>query len=326
MKKIAITGASGHVGNVLCRELVRSGHSVKALVHDNLDDLEAIGVEIVRGNVLRPADLGSLIEDAEVVFHLAAKIAIDKKGKDIVYTTNVQGTRNILEACINSPVRRMIHFSTIHTFGIPSPDEVLDESRPLVKRSPFHYENSKAEAERYVLDAAGKQLETVILNPTAIFGPFDFKPSLLGQALIKMYKNQLPMLVPGGYDFVDVRDVVEGAIQAMEKGRSGERYILSGTWKSLKDLSLLIHQLTGKKTPKTVVPTVIAKIGLPFIQAYAQITGSHPLYTSESLAILKESPRNINRYKAQTELEYAPRPLEHSLMDTIKWFQKNKMT
>jgi dihydroflavonol-4-reductase len=325
LKKIAVTGASGHVGNVLCRELVRRGFQVKALVHENMDDLEAIGVEIIRGDILKGADLEKLVKDCGIVYHLAAKISIDKKDKNIVYKTNVQGTQNVLDACVQGPIKKMVHFSTIHTFGIPSPEEPLDETRPLIKRSPFHYENSKAEAERRVLDAAGDKLETVVLNPTAIFGPYDYQPSLLGQALIKMYLNQLPMLVPGGYDFVDVRDVVDGAIQAMEKGRSGERYILSGTWKSLKDLSGLIHQITGKKTPRMVVPSVVAKIGLPFIQAHAQITRSHPLYTSESLAILKESPRNINTQKAKNELAYQPRSLEQSLKDTFEWFEENKM-
>lgn len=323
--KVAVTGASGHIGNILCRELVKKGVQVKAFVHNNEDDLVESGAEIFTGDILDAEAVKRLCKGVDVVYHLAAKISIDKKDKNLVYKTNVDGAQNVIDACKLNAVGKLIHFSTIHTYGTYNTSEKLDETNPTIDFSPINYENSKAEAERRVQKAAREGVPAVVLNPTAVIGPYDYQPSLLGQALIKIYKNELPMLVEGGYDFVDVRDVVNAAIVAAEKGRAGEKYILSGEWLSLKDLSLKIASVTGQKTPKYVVPSLVAKIGLPFIQAYAAITGSHPLYTSESLEILKSSSKNISNQKARNELGMNPRPVESSIKDIFDWYSQHKL-
>jgi dihydroflavonol-4-reductase len=201
----------------------------------------------------------------------------------------------------------------------------LDESASLVTDSPSAYDSSKAEAERLVLEATENGLDAVILNPTAIIGPYDAQPSYLGQALIKIYRNSLPMLVSGGYDFVDVRDVIEAAIQAAANGRKGERYILSGNWMSLKELSKEINRITGKKTTQFSVPIQVARVGLPFIQLHSKISGSLPLYTSEALDNIQFSNKNISNLKARTELGYNPRPIEETLSDTFAWFYQHKL-
>ena len=323
--KVAVTGASGHVGNCLCRELVRQGHQVRALVHRNEDDLAEIGVEMVWGDILDRESVAGLCSDADLVFHLAARISIDNKAKELVFGTNVNGTQHVIDVCRERPGIRLVHFSTIHTFGTHNADDVLDETSPSITHSKIHYEYSKAEAERKVLEAAAGGVDAVILNPTAIIGPYDYQPSYLGQALIRMYKNTLPMLVEGGYDFVDVRDVVDAAIQAATRGRSGERYIVSGQWLSLGQLSRKIGEVTGRKTPKMVAPALVAHIGLPFIRLWAGITGSHPLYTAESLEILKYSSPRISNIKARKELNYNPRPIEESLRDIFDWYEKHNL-
>lgn len=322
--KIAMTGGSGHVGNVLCRNLVKNGYQVKVLVHENEDDLLAIGADILKGNVLDQKVVDELCRNADVVFHLAAKISIDKKDRELVYKTNVEGTQHVINGC-RMQNTRLIHFSTIHTYGTHNALEKLDESAPVIDFSPINYENSKAEAERRVMKAAAEGMHAVVLNPTAIIGPFDYQPSLLGQALIKIHNNALPMLVEGGYDFVDVRDVVDAAIAAADRGRSGEKYILSGHWLSLKELSKTIAAITGRKTPTLVASRLVAQVGLPFIQAYASITGNHPLYTAESLEILKSSHRNISNEKARKELGMNTRPIEESLTDIFEWYKNHKM-
>lgn len=322
---VAVTGASGHVGNVLCRELVGKGIEVRAMVHNNEDDLIKIGAEVCHGNILDKNDVQKLCKGVDKVFHLAAKISIDKKDKDIVYNTNVNGTQNVIDCCLEQNIQKLIHFSTFHTYGTYSPEGIQDESTPLVTDSPLSYENSKAEAERRIMDASSKGLKATVLKPTAIIGPFDFQPSYLGQALIKIYQNKLPMLVEGGYDFIDVRDVVNAALQAAEKEHDSERYIISGNWLSLKELSATINKVTGKKTPRMVVPAFMAKIGLPFIHAFASITKTHPLYTAESLDILKYSNGNISNEKAKNELGLNPRPIEESLKDIFEWFQENNL-
>jgi dihydroflavonol-4-reductase len=185
------------------------------------------------------------------------------------------------------------------------------------------YEITKARAEKMVLEETANGLDAVVINPTAIIGPNDFKPSLVGTFLIRLYKNSLPALVPGGYNWVDVRDVVQGAIAAVEKGRKGERYILGGKWVSVKDLALLVENATHKKVNKFMAPMRLAKIGVPFIKAYASVTKQEPLYTFESLRTLMEVNTRISNQKAMTELGYNPRDIEVTVRDTLSWFRDN---
>lgn len=317
---IAVTGASGHVGNVLCRELIKIGHKVKVLVHEDENDLMHIGVEMIRGDLLEKDSLINLCEGSDVVFHLAAKISIDEKEKDLVYRTNVTGTKNLLEAALKSQTSKFIHFSTIHALDPFPLDQELNETRSFIEHTHMIYEQSKTEGEKLVMETAEKGLNATIITPTAIIGPYDFKPSYLGQALIKMYTNSLPMLVPGGYNWVDVRDVVTCAIATVEKGKKGERYIASGHYLSLKELSIMISKVTGQKTPTFTGPAILANVGLPFISLYARLKNEDPLYTSNSLEILKNSNRFISHAKASSQLNYHPRPMEITLKDTFDWF------
>ncbi len=320
--KVAITGASGHIGNCLVRELSSQGIGSKVLIHLHENDFKNLDVEIIKGDLLQVDSLLNLCEGVDVVYHLAARIAIDKKDRELVYKTNVQGTQNLVKACIEKKVKRLIHFSSIHAFKAFPLDQVLDETRPLVDEARMIYDLSKADGERIVLEAAKNDLDVVIVNPTAVVGPFDYKGSYLGQALIKIYLNQLPMLIHGGYDWVDVRDVVQGAILAGEKGKRGERYLLSGHYSSLIELSEMIGRVNGKKTPKYVVPMFMARIGRPFIAMYAALKKEHPLYTKESLDILKKSPKKISSEKAVREFNYHSRPLEDTLRDTFQWYEQ----
>ncbi len=323
--KVAITGASGHVGNCLCKQLISTGVTIKALLHDDDDDLNKPEIEVVRGNILDKSSLVRLCKDADIVYHLAAKISLDNKQKDEIFKVNVHGTQNIIDACIINNVKRLVHFSSIHTLSHKPYDEVLDETRPMIEKTSTVYEQSKIESEKLVHQAVEQGLDAVIIVPTAIIGPYDFKPSLLGQALIKIYKNSLPMLVEGGYDWVDVRDVTEGAINASTMGGKGERYILSGKFMELGKLSALIGQVTGRKTPGYTAPSILTSIGLPFIKLYAFILNEHPLYTGESLKILKSSNRNISNEKARKTIGYKSRPLEETLKDTFEWYKQNGM-
>lgn len=323
--KVAVTGASGHIGNTLCKELLSKGYEIKALLHDDEDDLRKPGIELIRGNILDKNSLVQLCREVDYVFHLAAKISIDKKEQDLVYQTNVKGTQNVVEVCKSEKVKRLIHFSTIHTYDPHPLEEELNETRSQLNHTKMIYEQSKLEGQNIVLNAAKDGLDAVIVQPTAIFGPNDFKPSLTGQALIKIYNNNLPMLVPGGYDWVDVRDVVNGAIAACTKGRKGEKYIFSGHWLSLKHLSTKIGVITNIKTPQRTASLLLAIIGIPFINVYAAIKNEHPLYTRDTIDILKLSHRNISCDKAKKELDYTSRPIEDSIKDTFEWYKKNGM-
>src|SRR5664279_1521992 len=280
--KVAVTGASGHIGNCLVRELKKQGAVVKVLVHNFSSDLDELDVELIIGNLLDPRSLNTLCEGVDVVFHLAAQIDIGNRSAAQIYETNVTGTRNLIKSAISGKTKKFIHFSSIHAFQTEPLHMMLDESRPLVEKDKIIYEYSKAEGEREVKKAVKEGLNAVILNPTAVIGPFDYRSSYLGQALIKIYQNKLPFFVSGGYNWVDVRDVVAASIQAVESGQNGENYILSGKYCSLQDLSVMISELSGCKIPM-IIPVALAQLACPFFKIYSTISNKEPLYTYQSL-------------------------------------------
>ena len=321
--KIAVTGASGHVGVNLCAALLEKGYHVKALAHRHTDVLKNLPVTMVMGDMLNKDSLKPLLTDTDVVFHLAAIISINGDRDGMVGRVNATGTRNILEVAMDCKVKRFIHFSSIHAFRQQPRHEPLDETRPLVDNEGFTYDRSKAAGERQVMEYVKKGLNAIVLSPTAIIGPADPEPSLIGKAVIDICNHKIPSLVPGGYDWVDVRDVVSASIAAIEKGRTGERYLLSGNWHSLQEFSGLICLHSGRKTVNTVLPMWMARCGLPFITMFSKISGTTPLYTRESLVIISEGNRMISSVKAKNELNFSSRPLTETIKDFLNWLKAN---
>jgi len=322
--KVAVTGASGHIGNCLVRELKKKGDYVKVLVHNFENDLAQMDVEMIRGNILDIESLKKLCEGVDVVFHLAAKIALDNRRPEEIFAVNVTGTKNIIAVSRSAGVKKFIHFSSIDAFQFISSEAVMDESKPLIKSQKSIYAFSKAESERVVLNAVDEGLDAVILSPTAVIGPFDYRGSFLGEALLKIVRNQIPMLISGGYNWVDVRDVATAAVNSVESGRKGEKYILPGNFCSLKDLSEMTGRISGKRTAKLLAPAFLAKMACPFFQFYYSITKGKPIFTCQSLDLLINSPKNISFEKARKDLGYEPRPFEQTLRDTFNWYRENK--
>ena len=164
--------------------------------------------------------------------------------------------------------------------------------------------------------------DAIIINPTAIIGPHDYQLSHLGEALLALACGKLPALVSGGYDWVDVRDVVAGAIRAEERAQTGAQYIMSGHWVSIRDLAALVEKLTGTRAPRMVCPIWLARIGVPIVDSFRSQDGKRPLYTSMSLKTLN-SNRNISHARATRDLDYQPRPFRETLIDTLQWFTEN---
>ena len=259
---------------------------------------------------------------AEVVYHLAAHISIFRDEWPLLESVNVIGTRNVVEACLRCGVRRLVHFSSIHAVTGASVDIPVDESNPLVESRRYPpYDRSKAAAEKEVYKGIEKGLDAIIISPTAIIGPYDYRPSHFGEALLRLANGRLPALVSGGFDWVDVRDVIEGAMRAEERAPTGAKYLLSGHWVSLRDLARLVEQITGVPAPGFVCPMWLARIGAPFISAFDRLAGRRPLYTSASLQALRDN-RNISHQKATRELDYHPRPFRETLIDTLSWFEE----
>jgi dihydroflavonol-4-reductase len=319
---IAVTGANGHVGVNLCKALHSLGHEVRALTHHHTQGIKDVPVTLIKGDLLEKETLMPLVQGADIVFHLAARISITGDPDGMVARINDEGTRNMVATALSCKVKRFIHFSSIHAFSQHPLNQPLDESRPLVTDRGFAYDRSKASGERAVMESVKHGLDAFVLSPTAIIGPSDPEPSLIGNAVLDICNHKIPSLVPGGYDWVDVRDIVSAAISSIEKGRTGEKYLLSGHWHSLREFSALIGEHTGRKTISTILPMWSARLGLPFITLYSRITGTKPLYTSESLTIISEGNRMISNAKARKELGFQPRPLKETLGDMLDWFRQ----
>jgi dihydroflavonol-4-reductase len=320
---VAVTGATGHIGANLVRALINEGRSTRCLVHVNCQAVDGLDIERFQGDVRDLESLCRTFQGADVVYHLAACISLSMADWPMLEAINVTGTRNVVEACLRTGVRRLVHFSSIHALVQEPLTIPVDESRPLVEsRHCPPYDRSKAAAEREVRRGIEKGLDAIIIYPTAIIGPYDYQLSYFGEALLAMAQRRLPALVTGGFDWVDVRDVVAGAMLAEEKAPAGASYLLSGHWVSMCDIAAMVKEITGVATSRMVCPLWLARIGAPFIKVISQLNGKRPLYTSVSLRALK-SNRHISHERATRELGYEPRPFRETLVDTLRWFEEN---
>jgi len=319
----AVTGASGHLGINLVRALIAHGRDVRIIAHNSTLGLDELKVECRKGDVGDPDSLARAFEGAEVVYHLAAHISLLMNDRGCCAAVNVDGTRNVIEACRRNKVKRLVHFSSIHALCNEPSNIPVDETRPLVEQPGCPpYDLSRAAGERLVRQAASEGMDALIINPTAIIGPYDYHPSHFGQALIMMAEGRIPMLLEGGFDWVDARDVAEGAIKAEQAAPPGANYLLSGVWLSVREVAIIISQITGIRPPIMDCPSLLARACAPVVTAASQWTGTRPIFTSVSLKALAGN-RNISHAKATRELGYEPRPIRETLADTISWFTDN---
>jgi dihydroflavonol-4-reductase len=310
-----ITGASGHLGASLIPALLDEGTKVRVVAHRNTAPFEGLDVEVVRGDVLEPSTLAAAFEGADEVYHLAAVISITGDPTGTVHRVNVGGATNAAQAALDAGVGRFVHCSSIHAFDLRSGASVIDESSPRVPaESPRHaaYDRSKAEGERRVRVVIAEGLDGVIVHPTSVIGPGDQEPSRMGRFFLRLRDGGLPSLVKGGFDFVDVRDVAAGMIRAARRGRTGRSYLLGGRHMTVTGLAGVAAAVAGIRVPKVALPVGVARLGLPFIAAFARLRDVEPLYTGESLDILGLSAR-VDHGLAERELGYTVRPIAETV-------------
>jgi dihydroflavonol-4-reductase len=318
---VVVTGACGHIGANLVRALIEKGRPVRALIHNDQRALTGLGIETVKGDICDPESLYRAFTGAEVVYHLAANISLMMNDWSLLHKVNVIGTRNVVDACIKSGVKRLVHFSSIEALAAAPDDEVINESCSLVdSKSCPPYDRSKADSEREIHRAIAQGLDTVIINPTAIIGPYDYQPSHFGTVLLALANHKLPALVAGGFDWVDARDVAEGAINVEQSAPTGARYLLSGQYVSIRDVATIVETITGVPAPQFICPMWLARAGAPIVTTYNRITGGRPLFTEVSLTALN-SKRLVSHEKATREIGYQPRPFRQTLIDTLHWFE-----
>lgn len=322
-----ITGAAGFIGNVLARELLARDREVRALVRPASDNssLDGLDVERAAGDIQDVDSLIRAFKGINTVYHLAGKISIMPGDHTLIRNINLEGTKNVIDACLKCGVRQLVYTSSIHALKEPPMGTVIDESMPFVPDcSRGEYDRSKARASIEVAGAAEKGLDSVIVCPTGALGPYDFRVSSITQTFIDFACGRMRLTVGGAYDFVDVRDVAVGHILAAEKGKTGQNYILSGQRTTMDEMMSMLKEVSGVPGPKYKVPAWLAKFAGFFTPVYYKLANKAPRFTVYSISTL-QSNSVISHRKATMELGYRPRPIKESIEDTFKWLKKNNM-
>jgi dihydroflavonol-4-reductase len=323
---ILVTGATGHIGNALARTLTGRGQPVRALVLPGEDrrPLEGLPVEVFEGDVLEPEAMRQAVAGVDTIYHLAGMISIQPGHDPRVWRVNVDGTANVVAAAREAGVRRLVYTSSIHAIQRAALEVTVDEQLPF---DPDHalsdYDRSKAQASLAVLQAARQGLGAVIVCPTGVIGPYDYRGSEMGRLLLDALQARVLFSVDGAYDFVDVRDVAQGQILACERGRPGECYILSGEQIRIPRILEIARESIGRRIPHLVVSLplarILARIG-PLLAALRRVPARFTPYAIETVA----SNSRISHAKASRELGYHPRSLPESIADSVAWLLENQ--
>jgi dihydroflavonol-4-reductase len=324
VSRVVVTGASGHLGANLVRALLARGEPVRALVHRDRRALDGLHIEVAQGDVTDQDSLRHAFEGAKVVYNAAGYISISAHEWQRLQAVNVLGVRHVVDACLQCGVSRLVHISSIEALVDEPVTVPVDESRPLVRSRRYSpYARSKAAGEMEVRHGAARGLDAVILNPTAIIGPYDYRLGYANAGLLAISNGQLRVLVDGGFDWVDVRDVTQGALKAAAQAPYGSRYILSGHPASLRTLAKLVEETSGSRRPRIVVPMWLAHVGVSLLTIWNGLTGRRSLYTPAALRPLRSNSQ-ISHARATRDLGYRPRPLKETVTDTLAWLKSRQ--
>lgn len=321
-----VTGATGHIGYALLKELVDSGEKVRILIRKDSKQFDGIECEKVYGDVTDLDALLKAFEGVDVVYHLAGIIDINADQEDMIWSVNVGGTKNVVKACQEKGVRRLVYASSVDAFP-PLPDnQVMTELDHFdVDILDGTYAKTKATATQFVLDEvkAGR-LDAVVTHPGACIGPYDFKVSNVGE-MVRMFVNGMfPVTLSfGAYNFVDIRDVAHGMYMAAKQGGKGECYILCGEQISVDGFIKATAKACGKKAPKIPLSYGFAKAVAPAAEVFYKVAKKTPLFTRYSIRKLV-SNCNFSIEKARKELDYNPMSVEQSVTDMVQWIKENE--
>ncbi len=330
--KYLVTGAAGNLGRHIVNILDKKGADIRGLV---LPDEKYIpnslfNHEIYKGNILNNEDLlrfFTVSDDSEIiVIHCAGIVSIGWDYNKKVYSVNVDGTKNIVEQCIKTKVRKLIYVSSVH--AIPE----LPHGQTMSEVTDFNpdkvigfYGKTKAKASRIVMEAVETNgLNASLVFPSGICGPEDYTYGNITQLLIEIANGRLIAGVQGGYSFVDVRDVADAIVNCCENGEKGNGYILSNRYVSIKEIFELVHAAAGQENKACMLPICLAELGLPFIGAYCKLTKTSPLFTKYSLYTLRSNP-SFSSEKAKKNLNFTPRPFSETIFDSIEWLTSMKI-
>jgi dihydroflavonol-4-reductase len=322
---IGVTGASGHLGFKLCQTLVDKGYLVKGLFFQTLPPQDIERAVWVQGDILKADVVRDFVLGCDYIIHCAARISIAGDEDGLVWKTNVTGVQNVVNACLEHRVQRLIHVSSTHAVQEAPASHPFKESRPYKELNDFTYDHSKAVGEQLVLKhVAENQLDAVVVRPSGILGAPDYRPSLLGKAIIDLYKGKIPVLPQGGYNYVDIGSVVNSIVSCIKNGVNGEVYLVTGQYYTMKEFAKVLGDVTGKRMPTVVLPTWFLIGILPLVKLWSLIAKQPSSFTYESILTLKNGHTDIRCDKAVRTLGHEPQPLSDTMGKLVKWFQKEK--
>lgn len=324
--KTLITGATGHLGVNLIRTLFKNGEEVRAFIHESKGDLEfeGLNVEKVYGDLTDEDSINKAIEGCQRVYHLAAFVSIRSGDRPKLFDVNVLGTRKLMRTARLQNVERVVHCSSLGAVGV-NPDGASDEEWSV---SPYEettdYEISKAFAELEVYKEIARGLDAVIVNPSGIVGPWDYRPSLVGRTILDYANGKMKAYVDGAFDFVSMKDVVNGHILAMEKGVKGERYLLTGEEVSIGQTLSWLEELTGVKKPSLVIPSGLMQ-NIALVKDWVErkfFPHVYPRFNYHSIRLLQSGKYGDNS-KAINELGLKPTSVKDAYYESYEWFKQN---
>ncbi|HXR91350.1 MAG TPA: hopanoid-associated sugar epimerase [Steroidobacteraceae bacterium] len=322
--KALVTGATGFVGSAVARALLQAGWQVTALVRPKADlrNLRGLGADLAAGDLADRASLDRALAGCAALFHVAADYRLGARNPEELYRTNVEGTRNIMEASRRAGTGRVVYTSSVATIGLPADGTPGTEETPSTVADMIgHYKRSKFLAEEVAREAARSGMAVIIVNPSTPVGPGDVKPTPTGQMVMDAAAGRMPAYVDTGLNIVHVDDVAAGHLLAFERGRPGERYILGGQDMSLREILIEIARLTGRKPPRIRLPTSVV---LPIAYAaelVARVTGVPNRVTVEGVRMARKR-MFFSSDKAARELGYRWRPPAQAFEDAVLWFRE----
>lgn len=317
--KVAVTGAAGYLGSNLIPQLLERGHEVVA-IDRAAPTVSDPAVTWVSGDVLDPASMRTALAGAEVVYHLVALITLAEKN-DLAWRVNTEGVRVTAEAALEVGVRRFVHTSSIHAFDQYRASHIDETTVRSADPGLPVYDRSKWAGEQELRTVIERGLDAVIVNPTGVYGPVDHPDRLsrLNSVTAEAMRGRTPVMIGGGFDLVDVRDVAHGLILAGEKGRTGENYLLGGHMTTLLGLCRMAAARTGAKGPRFAIPAKALGAVLPIVEPIGKRFGSDILSKAALGAIL--SAPIVDHGKAERELGYRPRPTADTVADLVDFLR-----
>jgi dihydroflavonol-4-reductase len=323
---VFVTGATGFLGSHVARVLSEQGANLRLLVRptSNLRNLEGLKAETATGDLRDAASLEKAMSGCDTVFHVAADYRLWVQDPDAMYKSNVEGTRAMLEAARKNGVRRIVYTSSVATMGFTSKGHPADEDSPVSLADMIgHYKRSKFMAEQVAMEAGRNGLHVVTVNPTTPVGEQDVKPTPTGRIVLDFLKQKFPAYVETGLNLVDVRVCAQGHIAALEKGKSGERYILGGENLTLKELLDKLGRITGLPSPNIKLPYVFAfAAGVVDEAITGRLLKGEPRATVDTVRMGKKR-MFASSDKAERELGWKIVPVEDALRRAVEWFRAN---